>query len=226
MPLQLKFALPEKLYIKDPQDTKFGNKLLHHAILLLAEIGFESFTFKKLAQKMSSAEVSIYRYFENKHFLLLYLNCWYWEWVQYLIEKHVTNINDPKEKLQRAIHSIIYASRESVLTDYINENKLYEIIQKESSKSYHIQDVDKENEDGLFIPYKTLVGKLASIILEINPAFDYPRSLSSTIFEMTNNQIYYAEHLPRLTDLKDIKNKFDDLEKMVNRIAIATIENA
>ena len=65
MPLQLKFALPEKLYLKDPQDTKFGNKLLHHAILLLAEIGFESFTFKKLAQKMSSAEVSIYRYFET-----------------------------------------------------------------------------------------------------------------------------------------------------------------
>ena len=143
-----------------------------------------------------------------------------------MIEKHITNIHDPREKLHRAIHSIIYASRESVLTDYINENKLYEIIQKESSKSYHIQDVDKENKDGLFIPYKNLVGKLASIIIDINPDFDYPRSLSSTIFEMTNNQIYYAEHLPRLTDLKDIQNKFDDLEKMVNRIAIATIENA
>jgi len=223
MALQLRFTLPEKLYLRDPQETKYGRKLLQKTIDLLSNIGFEAFTFRKLGKEMSSSEVSIYRYFENKHLLLLYLNCWYWEWVHHLIDRSVLNMQDPKAKLDKALHSIIYASKESDLTHYINEQKLHRIVLNESSKSYHIHDVDAENRDGLFLPYKNLVEKLSTIILEVNPKCKYPRSLSSTIFEMTNNQVYYAEHLPRLTDLKGSKNIYADLEKMISFFAYGVI---
>lgn len=222
MSLKLNFKLPEKLYIKDPQESGYGKRLLTNAIELINDLGFESFTFKKLGIKMESSEVSVYRYFENKHMLLLYLNCWYCEWVNYLIEIRTLNVEDPKDKLKRAIHCMIHANTESELTEYINEHLLFQIIMKEGSKTYHISDVDEENKYGLFLPYKILVGKLAAIIKEVEPSFKYSRSLASTIFEMINNQIYYSEHLPKLTSLNP-KNKIMELEKMVNHFAFGSV---
>jgi hypothetical protein len=222
MSLKLRFELPKKLFIKDPQDSEFGHRLLSNAVELISELGFESFNFRKLGTKMSSSEVSIYRYFENKHLLLLYLNCWYWEWVTYLINMQVLNVKDSAEKLTKAIHCMIHASAESELSDYINEGLLFQIIMKESSKTYHISGVDEENKYGVFLPYKELVGQLASIINEINPSFSYSQSLGSSLYEMINNQLYYAEHLPRLTSLSKEK-ALEDLEKMVNHFAFAAI---
>ncbi len=222
MALKLNFSLPESLYIKDPQQSKYGNRLLTDSIELINDLGFEKFTFKKLAIRMDSSEVSIYRYFKNKHLLLLYLNCWYWEWVGYLIDRQTMNLSDPEMKLKRAIHCMIYASNESELIDYINENALFYITMKESSKTYHISAVDQENKSGLYLPYKILVEKIAKIVEEVKPKFKYSKSLSSTLFDMVNNQIYYAEHLPRLTSLKN-KNIFKELEKMVTHFAFASI---
>lgn len=223
MSFKLRFELPEKLFLKDPQESKYGRKLLQSAIELIDELGFESFTFRKLAQKMESSEVSIYRYFENKHLLLLYLNCWYWEWVTYLIDYQVANVSDAKEKFKRAIHCMIHANQESTLSDYINEGLLFQIIMKESSKTYHNSGVDEENRFGFFAPYKELVGRIAAIIKEINPEFKYTRSLGSSIFEMINNQIFFAQHLPRLTSLSK-KNTISELEKMINHFAFGVIE--
>lgn len=222
MALELNFKLPSKLYIKDPQDSTYGRRLLSDAIELIDELGFEKFTFKKLGIKMSSSEVSIYRYFENKHLLLLYLNCWYWEWVAYLISIKTMNVKSTQKQLEIAIHCMIHAGSESKLTDYINESILFKIIRKESSKTYHISSVDEENKYGFFLPYKALVGKIGSIIEFLNPQFEYGLSLASTIFDMINNQIFFVEHLPKLTSLnKD--NTLVDLEKMVQHFAFATI---
>lgn len=222
MSLKLTFELPGKLSLRDPQETKYGRNLLLNAIELIDELGFESFTFKKLANKMASTEVSIYRYFENKHLLLLYLNCWYWEWVGYLIDLKTLNISDPQEKLQRAIHCMIHAKTESKLTDYINEGLLFNIIMKESSKTYHISSIDEENKNGFFIPYKELVARLSGIFKEVNPKFKYGNSLASTLFEMINDQLYYAEHLPKLTSLNK-KGTVKQLEKMVNHFAMGAL---
>lgn len=222
MALKLNFILPEKLYLKDPQGSDYGHRLLSGSIELIDKLGFEKFTFKKLANLMESSEVSIYRYFENKHLLLLYLNCWYWEWVGYLIDRQTDNIPDHKLRLQKAIHCIIHAKAESKLTDYINERLLFSIIMKESSKSYHVANVDTENKNGFFIPYKELVEKVAAIIKANNPKYPYATTLASTLFDMVNNQTYYAEHLPRLTSLKK-KNTDEELEKMLNHFAFTTI---
>ena len=160
MALKLNFKLPEKLFLKDPQESKYGRRLLSNAIELIDELGFEAFTFKKLGTKMESSEVSIYRYFENKHLLLLYLNCWYCEWVAYVLEIRTLNIQDAGEKLNRAIHCMIHANLESELTDYINEHQLFQIIMKESSKTYHISDVDKEKNMAYSSPTEILLQKL------------------------------------------------------------------
>ncbi|MFT6335215.1 MAG: AcrR family transcriptional regulator [Saprospiraceae bacterium] len=211
----IKFKLNESLYLKDPQETKLGKKILHHSILMINEIGIEAFTFKKLATEIGSAEKSIYRYFDNKHNLLLFLTSWYWEWVHYLIAVNTKNIEDPVKKLDIIIDNIVLATSENPLTEYINENILHRIVINEGSKAYHTFSVDKENMEGRFSAYKSLVKIVEVVIVEINPKFNYSASLASNLFEMANNQIYFAEHLPRLTSVCTGKNKEDELIEMM-----------
>ncbi len=209
------FGLNNKLYIKDPQGSQYGRNLLNHAVDLLSEIGLENFTFKKLGVRMNSSETSIYRYFENKHLLHLYIQSWYWEWLTYSISINTLNISDPKEKLKKAIASIIYTPHREQLATYVDEENLYRIIVQEGSKSYHSIDVDKENKEGLFLPYKMLTKTIANLIKELNPQHKYPHTLSITVIEMIQDQIYFVEHLPRLSDLKRNKTTLAQLEGIV-----------
>jgi len=75
--LNIKINVSSELYIKNPDSSELGQRIISDSIHLIDELGFESFTFKKLSNKISSPESSIYRYFENKHTLLLYLVNWY-----------------------------------------------------------------------------------------------------------------------------------------------------
>lgn len=209
----IQFDINDELCLKDPQMSEYGQRLLSNSVYLFDELGFEKFTFKKLAIKIDSTEASIYRYFENKHKLLLWLINWYWDWVYYLIDINTLNINDPQKKLFVVVHNIVNASTESPLTSYINENILHQVVIKEGSKAYHVPEVDNENEHGYYQTYKDLVEKVAQLILEVNADFPYPRILASNLFEMANNQIYFAEHLPSLTDIKNGKESYKQLEE-------------
>jgi len=65
---------------------------------MIDEFAFEFFTFKKLAEEINSTEASIYRYFENKHLLLLFLMNWYC--VSYFIKINTINVDDPKKNFK------------------------------------------------------------------------------------------------------------------------------
>lgn len=212
----IRFRVNPKLCLKDPQMSEYGQKLLSNSILLFDRLGFEKFTFKKLAVAIESTEASIYRYFENKHKLLLWLTNWYWEWVNYLIDLNIRNIEDPNRQLKIVLHNIVNASTESPLTEYINENILHKVIIKESTKAYHIHNIDDENRLGYFSSYKELVQKVAKLISQVSPKYPYPRMLASNLFEMANNQIYFAEHLPQLTEINCKKDQYIELEKALN----------
>jgi AcrR family transcriptional regulator len=202
MSVGVKFDLNDRLFLRDPQSTELGCKIIEYSILMIHELGFEAFTFRKLAQRIKSTEASVYRYFENKHLLLIFLVSWYWEWVGYLIDINTINIEDPQKKLSIAIDNIVFASRENPAISYVNENILHRIVIAEGTKSYHTKKVDKENKEGFFLDYKRLTEKVSKIIVEMDPDFPYPRTLASNLLEMANNQIFFAEHLPRLTDVK------------------------
>ena len=168
---------------------------------------------------MKSTEASVYRYFENKHMLLLYLVCYYWEWVSYQIDFNTMNIKDPKQRLTIIIKTFVNASIENPSIEYVNESILHRIIIAEGTKAYHTKAVDNENTEGFFINYKKLSEKVADVISELNPDFPYPHALASNLFEMANNHIYFAQHLPRLTDVTVKKNNFDEVEEMLNYFA-------
>ena len=196
----LKIQVPDKIYIKDPESSSLGKRIIEHSILLIDEIGFDSFTFKKLGTKIGSNESSIYRYFESKHKLLLYLTSWYWAWIEYQMVFATFNMQDAKAQLFKAIEVVTKTIEEDVTFSHINEVILNRIIINEYSKSYLTKEVDSENKEGYFVVYKRMIKRLRDMITNINPEYKFASSLASTIVEGALHQHFLKEHFSSITD--------------------------
>ena len=199
----LKVAVNEKIYLKDPESSDLGKRIIQHSILMIDDIGFECFTFKKLGAKIQSNESSVYRYFENKHKLLLYLTSWYWGWLEYQLIFETNNILNAQLKLHKAIAIITKTTEEDLSFSHINEVLLNKIVINEYSKSYLTKEVDKENKEGYFSIYKRLVNQLKNMIIEVAPDYEYPSSLASTVIEGSLHQHFLKEHFSSLTDCSE-----------------------
>ena len=179
--------------------------MCEESIAMIDELGFEKFTFKKLAAEIDSTEASIYRYFENKHRLLVYMIAWYWNWLEYRIDFGVQNIQSPEEKLKIALQIIAMKKERDPSFPDIDEEALYRIVIAESDKTYLTKQVDEDNKEGLFRGYKSLCKLIAGFVREINEDYRYPHALISTVLEAAHQQIFFAEHLPSLTELSGEK---------------------
>ena len=218
MELQLQLKMNEKLFLRNPEYTELGKKLIQHSINLIHKKGFEDFTFKKLAEDVGTTEASVYRYFENKHKLLIYITSWYWGWLEYRVSFTTNNITDPTVRLKKVIELLATTVEDDMSTAYVNESILHQIIIAEGSKTYLTKHVTEDNKDQFFKPYKDLCAKISGFILDFNSKYKYPHSLASTIIEMAHLQNFFMHHLPALTDFgkdKDESKVLAFLEELV-----------
>lgn len=217
----ISLKLSEKYFIKDPFSTRLGQKLIHESIILIDELGYEEFTFKKLAYAISSTEASIYRYFENKYKLLLFLITYYWQHLDYLIDYHTHHMSDPAQKIGQIIRIIsridIFLDENSPDIDIISIKR---IVINELEKTYLIKQVDSINKEGMFRVYKSFCHKIALIVQEIAPDFEYSHAFTSTLIEASHRQTYFAQHLPALTEVQN----GDDLEEQVCKFLVNLTE--
>ena len=44
----LKITINDNIFLKDPESSSLGKRIVENSILLIDEIGFDAFTFKKL----------------------------------------------------------------------------------------------------------------------------------------------------------------------------------
>lgn len=204
--LQVHITVSESLYIRNPETTDLGRKIVGTSIEMIDELGFESFTFKKLGQRIGSNESSIYRYFESKHALLVYLISWYWSWVEYKLVFATTNVTDASIKLRSSLEIITQKITEDTSVSFVNEVLLNKIIIAESSKAYHTKDIDKENAKGFYKTYKKVVQRISDFVIEVQPEYEFPHMLISTVIEGAHHQRYFSQHLPSLTDVTDGEN--------------------
>ncbi|MCH2195520.1 TetR/AcrR family transcriptional regulator [Kordia sp.] len=218
--LQIHIVISEELYTKNPESSELGKKIVSRSIEMIDELGFEAFTFKKLGQSIGSNESSIYRYFESKHMLLVYLICWYWSWIEYKLVFATANIQSKEEKLSAAIEILTRKVDVDNSFSYVNEVILNRIIIAESSKAYHTKDIDTENEKGYYKVYKRVVQRVSNMVKEINGEFDCPQMLVSTVIEGAHQQRYFSEHLPSLTNVQEGK---DTIVKFYNNLVFKVI---
>lgn len=198
----VQLQINERLYVRDPQLSELGQRIVLHSIKMISKMGFEQFTFKKLAKEISSTEASVYRYFENKHKLLIYLISMYWNWLSYRLGIETLRVVDAREKLLIAIrlfcHTLGPLPNTRTPFDLI---KLHQIVINESPKAYLTKEVDADNKEGSFLGYKRFCRDVAAFVSELNPTYPTPTALVSTAVEAAHHQKYFSEHLPSLTEV-------------------------
>lgn len=222
MDYPLNFKVNDNIYLRDPEGTELGKQIVKNAIELIHELGFEHFTFKKLAHEMNTTEASIYRYFTNKHRLLLYILNWYWSYMEYLVVVQLAPIQDLGAKLERVVELFARELPEQQgLTDY-NKNVLYQIVISESSKVYLVKEVREINENEFFKPYKDLCACISELIKAYQPTYLFPHSLSTTLIETAHSQLFFSMHLPKLTDVRSA-NKSTFVEQYLKDLVFKTL---
>ena len=219
----VKIDIDKNLYIKNPESSSLGKRIVEESISMIDTIGFESFNFKKLGRQLNSNESSIYRYFENKHKLLLYLTSWYWGWVEYKLVFATHNVQNASEKLTKALAVVTRPIKFDSDFSHIDEELLSKIVINEYSKSYLTKEVDAENKEGYFVIYKRLITRLSVMVKEVDSNYAYPNSLASTVLEGSLHQHFLKDHFVSLTDCRensDLINYFSQL--VFNSLNVST----
>ncbi|HHG85414.1 MAG TPA: TetR/AcrR family transcriptional regulator [Bacteroidetes bacterium] len=224
MSVSIQIVLSKKLFLRDPEQTELGRRIVDSSIKLIDELGFEKFTFKKLANAIGSTEASIYRYFENKHKMLIYLVSWYWSWLEYLIDYQTHNIESARRQLEITIRVLANSSTYDPNFSHIDEVALHRIVVAESSKAFLTKNVDGENEEGLFQGYKSLANKLADLIRELDSGYPNPRALSVVVIETSRNQMFFSKHLPSLTEIKLDGNDKSPLVDFLRKLMFSVLD--
>lgn len=222
----LTFKLNEHLYLKDPQHTELGQKIISKSVVMIDKLGFEQFTFKKLAEDINSTEASIYRYFENKHRLLLYLVSWYWSWIEYRIDRSTINVSQSADKLKASINVITDEKKFDPSFAFVDEVALSRIVIAELDKTYLTKWVDEDNKEGLFGGFKSLCNRIASIIKEVDPSYNYSNSLASTIVLASKQQLFFASHLPSLSSVKNDKILYEGIYQFIEKLTFNTLNSS
>lgn len=218
-----KAKMTKKLFLKDPNSTDLGKRIINSSIKIIDTIGFEAFNFKKLAVDINSTEASIYRYFENKYKLLFYLISWYWTWVKSSLDYQLKFIKSPREKIKIIIRVIFSSAFDDPSTEMIDEAALARIVITESTKTYTKKQVTTDYEDGLFEAYKQVCKKISSVILEANPNYKNPKALSITIIMGVHKQIFFSNNLPELTDVFFSEENIEPLEEFMQNLVFSAI---
>lgn len=214
----IKIQVNQKLFVKDPETSALGKKIIEESILLIDIIGFDDFTFKKLGEKIGSNESSIYRYFENKHKLLVYLSSWYWSWMEYRLVFATSNYSNPFEKLKKALSIVTEAIEDDQKTVHINESVLNKIIIAEFTKTFHTKEVDQENKEGFYYIYIRVINRITAIIKEVNPDYLYAKSLASSIVEGAMHQHFLKNHMQAITDCNQTTSPTDFYLHLIENI--------
>ena len=219
----IQLVLSDRYFLRDPLHTELGKNIIRHSIVMIDELGFEQFTFKKLAQAIGSTEASVYRYFDNKHRLLTYLIAWYWKWLECQIDYRIHNVPEATERLRVALKTLCHPTEEDPSFEHINETVLQRVVVAESNKTYLTKHVDKDNKQGLFRGYKDVCHLIAEIIQEINATYAFSHTLISTVLEASHQQPFFARHLPALTEIEDDLTLHEQIYRYRESLVFAAI---
>lgn len=223
MELEIRIRMNEKLFLRNPEDSALGRKIVKSGLELINRLGFEEFTFRKLATHIDTTEASIYRYFENKHRLLTYLITWYWSYLEYKVLFSINNMKNPEEKLRTILKIVAGQPQDGTGAEYLPEKEAYRLVIWEGSKAYLTRHVAKDNKDRLFKPYKDLCSRFSAVIVEYDPRCRYPHSLASSIMELAHSQKFFMQNLPSLTDFPKEPNN-DKLLKFLEHLLFSSLK--
>jgi AcrR family transcriptional regulator len=200
MEVQLKIPLNQAIFLRDPEENETGRSILTTGAKLMAELGLEEFTFRKLAAQINCTEANVYHYFKNKQRLLLYYTDLYWSWLDQQVYLMGLEFKDPVALLNEALMLLTTFPERTLQPGSIPADLLRVIVISDGHKVFHTKTVDSDNFLRLFKPYKDLCKRIVDIFQRIQPDYPFPHSLATTVLEMSHTLNFYKDHLPALTD--------------------------
>lgn len=224
MQIQIRITMNDELFIRDPEQTKLGQEIVSKSIILIHKLGFEKFTFKKLADEINSNEQSVYRYFENKHQLLRYLISWYWSWLEYQIDFKTNFIHEPSEMLKTVIKVLSESAKNDPNFEHIDESVLAHIVTKTSPISYITEDLSKKERDNILHSFKSLCSKIAGIISDYSPKYPTPNALATSMIRMTREQIFFSKYFSDLTELDSTPEDTSEIYGFIEKTIFAILK--
>lgn len=207
------------LSLKDPSATEVGRALLAEGLALMNELGLEAFTFRKLADRIGSTEVTLYKYFPNKHRLLQYYYQLYWLWLRQVCGRIAERARGPREALEGVVEAICGVWPKQLPPLQLDPHALRRLVIEEGMKSYLHKNVDDDNARRLFLPYKELSAFVAERLVACRADVPWPRSFATTVIEMAHSLPFAMEHLPSLTELSSRR----DLKQLAQHLLHRTI---
>ncbi len=198
----ISIVLDQRLYLKDPQSSTIGLEIVRQSVDMIATSGLDHFTFKKLAQVLKSTESTIYRYFQNKHQLAMYLASWHWSHLEWRIAFATANIQDPQQRLEKALLEISTWVKDNPRTKYLDESKLQRLVLTEGFKAFVPVELSKSDKEGYLSAYSFLCARLSDIIQSAIKHCAQPKALAVMIIESVHHQMYLQLHLPQLSEIK------------------------
>lgn len=205
--------------LKDPMGSAVGQALLEHGLELMLELGYEAFTFRKLAERSGTTEVTVYKYFANKQRLLQYYFQLYWLWLRQLGTQQVERHSDPRKALAGIVEALCGVWPRTLPAVQLDPAALRQLVIAEGMKSYLHKQVDADNAQRLFQPYKALSAFVAERLVACRADVPWPRSFATTVIEMAHSLPFAMEHLPSLTELSNRK----DLKHLAQHLLHRTI---
>jgi hypothetical protein len=67
----------------------------------------------------------------------------------------------------------------------------------------HTKEVDEENKAGFFVIYQRTISRIAMMVKEVNPDYEFPNSLVSSIVEGALHQHFLKIHFQTITDCNE-----------------------
>lgn len=221
MSATISFHIDKSLYIRYPEETALGKKMVSESIMMMDEEGYDAFTFKKLAARIDSTEASVYRYFRNKHQLLCYLVSWYWTWLEYFIQFRTNNISDSKRKLEMAITALLESDIDDPNIPHINEGVLHRVVVAESARVYMPRPSEISDYKGILLGYNVMCSRLMEFIKGIDPKYKYTRELVDTLLSISHNRIFT---MYQSSDRKAKRKDTPSLEVFLNHLVFTSLE--
>jgi AcrR family transcriptional regulator len=212
--MQLLFRIPKQwgFYLRDPEETELGRKIVSAGIVLMDKLGFEQFTFRKLSVEIGSTEASIYRYFSNKGSFLRYCRAWYWSWLSYRLRIRLQNIAEPERQLHEAVKVLAESSQRDYDIPHIDESALHRVVIYEGRKGFLAEKKKKSQTDPAL---QEILEQLTVILRRFNPRFRYAKSLALQLILTAHGYLFYFHHDPMISEVTSGKAN-EVVEKITN----------
>jgi len=198
---QMVLQLNDQLYVKDPSSSAIGREIIKESVKLISAEGLDSFTFKKLATVLRSTETTIYRYFKNKHQLMMYLSSWYWSILEWKVAFATANIKDGKMELEKVAEVLTSTFNNESAAALVDEVLLQEIVCEESMKLFSKNWDSIAEKKGYYSAYTSLCDRIAQIIHKADKNYKFPKALASNMIDASQRQFFFTRNIQGLTDV-------------------------